>query len=84
MVKLIVALSVGICSISRAVVRFKNVRPLPAADRALYTEPQSELWDLAQSGRGRLRQFRYAFRQLNSDLLTDFAPRSPRHRSTAP
>jgi hypothetical protein len=85
MVTLIVARSVGIPSISWAVVRFKNLHPQPDADLARYTdESQSKLRDLAQSGNGRLRQLRYAFRQLRSALPTGFALRSPRRRSAAP
>src|ERR1035441_1964819 len=50
MVTLVVALSVGIPTISSAVMRFKAVCLLPTADRAWYAkESQSELWDLARS-----------------------------------
>jgi len=55
---------------------------LPAADRARYAEEyQSELWDLAQAGAGRIRQLRHVLRQLASGILTRRALRSPRRRS---
>jgi hypothetical protein len=57
---------------------------LPAADRARYGEEyRSELWDLAQSGAGRLRQLGYALRQLRRALPACLALRSPRHGSAA-
>jgi hypothetical protein len=58
---------------------------LPAADRARYSEEyRSELWELAQAGAGRIRQLRYALRQLRNALPMGFALRSPRRRSAAP
>jgi hypothetical protein len=61
------------------------VRLLPAADRARYGEEyRSELWELAQSGYGRMRQLRYALRQLRSALPMSFALRAPRRRGAAP
>ena len=60
-------------------------RLLPAADRTRYAEEYlSELWDLAQSGAGRLRQLGYALRQLRSGLSVGFALRSPRRSGAAP
>ena len=61
------------------------VRLLPAADRARYAdEYRSELWELAQSGNGRLRQLQYALRQLCSAPAMGVALRWPRRRSAAP
>lgn len=58
---------------------------LPAAGRARYAEEyRSELWELAQSGAGRLRQLRYALRQLFNVRRMGFALRSPRRRGAAP
>lgn len=58
---------------------------LPAADKARYRdEYRSELWDLARSGEGRLRQFRYALRQLCHAVPMGVALRSPRRRGAAP
>jgi len=60
-------------------------RVLPAAHRARYAEEyRSELWDLAQSGVGRLRQLQYALRQLCSAFPVGFTLRSPRRKSAAP
>jgi hypothetical protein len=60
-------------------------RLLPAADRGRYAEEyQSELWDLAQCGAGRLRQLGYALRQLLRALPMGRVLRSPRRRSVAP
>ena len=62
-----------------------SVRLLPATDRARYAEEyQSELRDLAQAGGGRIRQLRYALRQLRGAPAMGFALRSPRRRSAAP
>jgi len=59
-------------------------RLLPAADRARYGEEyRSELWDLARSGAGRLRQLGYALRQLRRALPAAVALRSPRRGSAA-
>lgn len=58
---------------------------LPAADRARYAEEyRSELWDLAKSGAGQLRQLRYALRQFLNALPMRFTLRSLRRRSAAP
>jgi hypothetical protein len=58
---------------------------LPVTDRARYAEEyRSELWDLAQSGAGRLRQLLYALRQLRRAIPMGLALRSPRRRSAAP
>ena len=60
-------------------------RLLPPAERARYAEEyRSELWELAQAGNGRIRQLRYALRQLRSAPSMSFALRSPRRRSAAP
>jgi hypothetical protein len=60
-------------------------RLLPAADRARYAEEyQSELWDIAQAGVGRIGQLRYALSQLRNALPVSAALRSPRRRSSAP
>ena len=60
-------------------------RLLPATDRARYDEEfKSELWDLAQTGAGRLRQVAYALRQLRCARLMVSALRSPRRRGAAP
>ncbi len=60
-------------------------RLLPAADRARYAEEYlSELWDLAQSGVGRLGQLRCAICQLYSVVPMVLALRSPRRRSARP
>ena len=57
-------------------------RLLPTADRARYAqEYRSELWDLAHTGAGRIRQLRYALRQLRSAPQMGIALRSPRRRS---
>ena len=59
-------------------------RLLPTADRARYGEEyQSELWDLARSGAGRLRQLGYGLRQLRQALAAGFALRSARRGSAA-
>ena len=59
-------------------------RLLPTADRARYGEEyQSELWDLARSGAGRLRQLGYGLRQLRRALAAGFALRSARRGSAA-
>lgn len=59
--------------------------PLPDGDRVRYAEEyRAELWDLAQAGAGRIRQLRYALRQLRNALPTGFALRSLRRRSAAP
>ena len=59
-------------------------RLLPAADRARYLEEwQAELWVLAWSGAGRLRQPRYALRQLLRILPLGITLRSPRRRGAA-
>jgi DNA-binding CsgD family transcriptional regulator len=61
------------------------VRLLPAADRARYADEYlSELWELAQSGDGRIRQVRYALRQLRRVPSMGFALRSLRRRSAEP
>jgi hypothetical protein len=58
---------------------------LPAARRCRYAEEyRSELWDLAQAGDGRIRQWRYAFCQLRSALSMSVTLRSPRRRNSAP
>lgn len=58
------------------------VRLLPAAERARYAEEyRAELWDLTQAGAGRIRQLRYALRQLLSAPAMRFALQSPRRRS---
>ncbi len=58
---------------------------LPAADRTRYSEEfLGELWDLAVSGEGRLRQLLHALRQLCSILPLRFALRFPRRRNAAP
>jgi hypothetical protein len=55
---------------------------LPAADRERYAgEYRSELWELARAGDGRIKQLRYALRQLRSAPSMRFAMRSPRRRS---
>jgi hypothetical protein len=55
---------------------------LPAVDRPRYAEEyRSELWDLAKSGAGQLRQLRYALRQLLNALPMRFTLRSLRRRS---
>ena len=60
-------------------------KPLPVADRARYAEEyRRELWELAQSGAGSLRQLRYALRQVLHTLPMSFALRSPRRKSAAP
>lgn len=60
-------------------------RLLPAADADRYAEEYlSELWELAESGAGRLRQLLYAVRQLLRALPMRFMLRSPRRRSTTP
>ena len=60
------------------------VRLLPTADRARYAEEyRSELWDLAQSGAGRLRQLWYALRQLRRVLPMSAELRSPRRRGAS-
>jgi hypothetical protein len=57
---------------------------LPRADRARYMqEYRSELWDLAQTGEGRLRQLLYALRQLRSTIPMGLALRSPRRSKGA-
>ena len=62
-----------------------TARLLPAADRARFAEEyQSELWDLAQDGAGRIRQLQYALRQLCNARSTGSALRSPHRRSTVP
>ena len=59
-------------------------RLLPTADRARYGEEyKSELWDLARSGAGRLRQLGYGLRQLRQALAAGFALRSARRGSAA-
>jgi hypothetical protein len=61
------------------------VCPLPDGDRARYAEEyRAELWDLVQAGAGRVRQLRYALRQVRNALPTGFALRSLRRRSAAP
>ena len=58
---------------------------LPAAERVRYAdEYRSELWELAQAGDGRIRQLRYALRQLRSAPSMGLALRSPHRRSAAP
>jgi hypothetical protein len=58
---------------------------LPAADRARYRDEYwSELWDLARSGDRRLRQLRYALRQLCHAVPMGVALRSPHRRGAAP
>jgi hypothetical protein len=60
-------------------------RLLPAADRARYAqEYRSELWALAHSGAGRLRQLQYVLRQFRTALPMAAALRSPRRRSATP
>ena len=60
-------------------------RLLPAADRSRYADEYlSELYDIAQSGAGRLQQLRYAFRQLQNVVPMSFVLRSPRRRSAVP
>lgn len=60
-------------------------RLLPATHRRRYAEEyRSELWDLAQAGGGRLRQWRYAFCQLRNAIPMSVALRSPRRRSSVP
>lgn len=67
-------------------------RLLPATARARYTEEyRSELWDLADSGAGlmrqlrsRMRQLRYALNQLASARRMRLALRSPHSRNAAP
>ena len=60
-------------------------RLLPAADRSRYAEEyRSELWDIAQAGGGRIKQWRYAFCQLRNALPMHVAVRSPRRRSSVP
>jgi hypothetical protein len=67
------------CGLTNAAALF-----LPGADRARYTaEYRSELWDLAQSGAGCLRQLLYAFRQFRAAVPMAFALRSPRRRGAA-
>jgi hypothetical protein len=57
---------------------------LPAEYRAQYGEEYlSELWDLAQSGDGRLRQLRYALRQLLCAIPMSRALRPPSYRRTS-
>jgi hypothetical protein len=59
-------------------------RLLPAGDRARYGEEyRSELWDLARSGAGRVRQLGYALRQLRRAFPAGVALRSARRRSAA-
>jgi RNA polymerase sigma-70 factor (ECF subfamily) len=61
-----------------------GARLFPAADRARYDEEyRGELWDLAQSGAGRIKQLRYALHQLLGALPMSFTLRYPRHRSAA-
>ena len=58
---------------------------LPGTGRDRYAEEfRSELWDLAQSGAGRLQQLRYGFRQLCSALPMRLALRSPQRKNAAP
>jgi len=58
---------------------------LPAADcRRWAEEYRSELYDLASSGAGGLRQLWYALRLLRRTVSMSFALRSPRRRSAAP
>lgn len=60
-------------------------RLLPATDRSRYAEEfQSELWDLAQDGAGRIRQLGYALHLLRNIVPMGFALRSPRRRGAAP
>ena len=57
---------------------------LPAGDRARYGEEyRSELWDLARSGAGRVRQLGYALRQLRRAFPAGIALRSARRRRAA-
>ena len=60
-------------------------RLLPAAHRSRYAEEyQSELWDLAQAGAGRIRQLRYALCQFRNAVPISVALRAPRRRSSVP
>ena len=60
-------------------------RLLPAAYQARYVEEyQSELWDLAKAGAGRIAQLRYALCQLCCSLPMGLTLRSPRRRGAAP
>jgi hypothetical protein len=59
-------------------------RLLPAVDRARYSEEyRSELWDLAQSGVGRLGQLLYATRQFLNMARVSLVLRSPRRHHPA-
>lgn len=83
------ARALGLCGARQVVLSAAGllaaVRLLPPADRARYAEEyRSELWDLAQSGAGWLRQLGYAMRQLLRILPMCCVLRSPRHRSPAP
>ena len=61
-----------------------GTRLFPAADRARYDEEyRGELWELAQSGAGCIRQLRYALHQLLGTLPMSFTLRYPRRRSAA-
>jgi hypothetical protein len=58
---------------------------LPATHRGRFLEEyRCELWDLAESGAGRLRQVICAFRQLRSAIPLRAAVLSPRRRNAAP
>lgn len=83
------ARALGLCGARRVVLSVAGllaaVRLLPAADRARYAEEyRSELWDLARSGAGWLRQLDYAMRQLLRILPMCCVLQSPRRRSPAP
>jgi hypothetical protein len=57
---------------------------LPRADRARYAaEYRSELWDLAQSGAGHLRQLLYALRQFRAAVPLVFVLRSLRRKGVS-
>jgi hypothetical protein len=60
------------------------VRVLPAAERDRYAEEfRAELYDLALSGAGPLRQVLYGVRQVRGTFLLSFALRAPRRRGAA-